>query len=112
MDYRQFIARHYESDADVTVSVTPCDETAASDFGLLKTDESGRIVEFKEKPKGDDLQTMRVDTSKLGLNESEALRRTFSRQWALWSSSMIDYNNCSATIPLERFRTRDNSECD
>ncbi len=77
MDYRQFIARHYESDADVTVSVTPCDETAASDFGLLKTDESGRIVEFKEKPKGDDLQSMRVDTSKLGLTEIEALRRPF-----------------------------------
>ena len=77
MDYRQFITRHYESDADVTVSVTPCDEVAASDFGLLKTDESGRIIEFKEKPKGDELQSMRVDTSKLGLNEIEALRRPF-----------------------------------
>jgi glucose-1-phosphate adenylyltransferase len=77
MDYRQFLERHYESDADVTVSVTPCDEAAASDFGLLKTDESGRIIEFKEKPKGDDLQSMRVDTSKLGLSEAEALRRPF-----------------------------------
>ncbi|HEV7474387.1 MAG TPA: sugar phosphate nucleotidyltransferase, partial [Pyrinomonadaceae bacterium] len=77
MDYRQFIERHYESDADVTVSVTPCDEEAATDFGLLKTDETGRIVEFKEKPKGDDLQSMRVDTSKLGLNEAEASRRPF-----------------------------------
>ena len=63
MDYRQFLERHWESDADVTVSVTPCDEAAASDFGLLKTDESGRIVEFKEKPKGDELQSMRVDTT-------------------------------------------------
>ena len=77
MDYRQFIERHYESDADVTVSVTPCDEAAASDFGLLKTDESGRIVEFKEKPKGDDLQSMRVETNKLGLSEAEAIRRPF-----------------------------------
>ena len=77
MDYRQFLARHYESDADVTVSVTPCDEGAASDFGLLKTDESGRIIEFKEKPKGDELQSMRVDTSKLGLSASEAVGRPF-----------------------------------
>jgi glucose-1-phosphate adenylyltransferase len=77
MDYRQFITRHFESDADVTVSVTPCDETAASDFGLLKTDASGRIVEFKEKPKGDDLQSMRVDTTKLGLSEAEAVGRPF-----------------------------------
>jgi glucose-1-phosphate adenylyltransferase len=77
MDYRKFLARHNESDADVTVSVTPCDELAASDFGLLKTDESGRIVEFKEKPKGDELQSMRVDTSKLGLSEAEAIGRPF-----------------------------------
>ena len=77
MDYRQFLNRHYESGADVTVSVTPCDEVAASDFGLLKTDESGRIVEFKEKPKGDDLQAMRVDTKNFGLSESEAAGRPF-----------------------------------
>jgi glucose-1-phosphate adenylyltransferase len=77
MDYRQFLERHYDSDADVTVSVTPCDEFAASDFGLLKTDESGRIIEFQEKPRGDELQSMRVDTSKLGLSEAEALGRPF-----------------------------------
>jgi glucose-1-phosphate adenylyltransferase len=77
MDYKKFLTRHYESDADVTVSVTPCDEIAASDFGLLKTDDSGRIVEFKEKPKGAELQSMRVDTSKLGLNEAEAIGRPF-----------------------------------
>src|SRR6185436_4570395 len=77
MDYRLFLQRHYESDADVTVSVTPCDEAAATDFGLLKTDGTGRIVEFKEKPKGDELQTMRVDTTRLGLSEAEASARPF-----------------------------------
>jgi len=77
MDYRQFLNRHYESGADVTVSVTPCDEVAASDFGLLKTDDTGRIIEFKEKPKGDELQAMRVDTKNFGLTESEALGRPF-----------------------------------
>src|SRR5919198_2046811 len=48
MDYRQFLARHHDTDADVTVSVIPCPAAQASDFGLLKTDQSGRIVEFKE----------------------------------------------------------------
>ncbi|HWN10194.1 MAG TPA: glucose-1-phosphate adenylyltransferase [Pyrinomonadaceae bacterium] len=77
MDYRQFLARHWDSDADVTVSVTPCDEAAATDFGLLKADASGRIVEFKEKPKGEELQSMRVDTTQLGLNATEAVARPF-----------------------------------
>lgn len=30
----------------------------ASDFGLLKIDQSGKIIQFSEKPKGDDLKAM------------------------------------------------------
>ena len=77
MDYRQFLQRHHESNADVTVSVIPCEARAASEFGLLKTDENGRIVEFKEKPKGDELLSMQVDTTKLGLDANEATRRPY-----------------------------------
>jgi len=77
MDYREFLERHYQTNADVTVSVIPCEARSASEFGLLKTDETGRIVEFKEKPKGDDLNAMRVDTTTLGLDANEAQRRPF-----------------------------------
>jgi len=77
MDYRKFLARHYETDADVTVSVIPCSKDAAEDFGLLKTDSKGRITEFKEKPKGDALEEMRVDTTDFGLSSEEASARPF-----------------------------------
>ena len=77
MDYREFLERHHQSNADVTVSVIPCEARSASEFGLLKTDETGRIVEFKEKPKGDDLLSMQVDTTRLGLDASEAQRRPY-----------------------------------
>ena len=77
MDYRDFLARHHNSNADVTVSVIPCEAKPASEFGLLKTDESGRIIEFKEKPKGDELLSMQVDTTQLGLDAAEAARRPF-----------------------------------
>ena len=77
MDYREFLERHNQTGADVTVSVIPCEPGPASEFGLLKTDETGRIVEFKEKPKGDDLNSMRVDTTTLGLDAVEAQRRPF-----------------------------------
>jgi glucose-1-phosphate adenylyltransferase len=77
MDYREFLERHYQTNADVTVSVIPCEARSASEFGLLKTDETGRIVEFKEKPQGDDLNSMRVDTTTLGLDANEAQRRPF-----------------------------------
>jgi glucose-1-phosphate adenylyltransferase len=77
MDYRNFLARHYESNADVTVSVIPCSAKEAEEFGLLKTDASGRIIEFKEKPKGEALEEMRVDTTSLGLSAEEAAARPF-----------------------------------
>jgi glucose-1-phosphate adenylyltransferase len=77
MDYREFLARHYETDADVTVSVIPSDPISASEFGLLKTDQSGRIIEFKEKPKDKELESMLVDTTTLGLSAEEASRRPF-----------------------------------
>ncbi len=77
MDYRHFLERHHDTKADVTVSVIPCEAGPASEFGLLKTDENGRIVEFKEKPKGDELRAMEVDTTRLGLDAKEAARRPF-----------------------------------
>ena len=77
MDYRKFINRHLESNADVTVSVIPSDYEHASSFGLLKTDDQGRIIEFREKPPADQLDAMRVDTTKLGLSHDEAERRPF-----------------------------------
>ncbi len=77
MDYSKFIAHHKEKNADVTVSVIPTDHSRASGFGLLKTDDQGRIIEFSEKPPADELEAMRVDTSKLGLSAEESEQRPF-----------------------------------
>nr|GFA19847.1 glucose-1-phosphate adenylyltransferase small subunit, chloroplastic/amyloplastic [Tanacetum cinerariifolium] len=44
----------------------------ATAFGLMKIDEEGRIIEFAEKPKGDQLKAMKVDTTILGLDEERA----------------------------------------
>jgi glucose-1-phosphate adenylyltransferase len=77
MDYRKFLKRHFETDADITVSVIPIPPDSAGEFGLLKVDNAGRIVEFREKPKGEALEAMRVDTTSLGLSADEALRRPY-----------------------------------
>jgi glucose-1-phosphate adenylyltransferase len=77
MDYRDFVARHYETNADVTLSVTAARPEDASGFGLVKIDETGRVVEFSEKPTGAALENMRVDTTRLGLSPEQAERRPF-----------------------------------
>ncbi|RZS25998.1 hypothetical protein BHM03_00059288 [Ensete ventricosum] len=62
MDYEKFIQAHRETNADITVAALPMDEKRATAFGLMKIDEEGRIIEFAEKPKGDQLKAMMVET--------------------------------------------------
>jgi glucose-1-phosphate adenylyltransferase len=51
MDYGILAAAHWETGADITVAVQPVHRDEASRFGLLKSDDTGRIVDFAEKPK-------------------------------------------------------------
>ena len=77
MDYRHFVERHCETRADITLTVVPVDESRASEFGLMKIDRSGRVQSFSEKPKGEALKAMAVDTTVLGLTADEAKRSPY-----------------------------------
>ncbi|OKH28093.1 glucose-1-phosphate adenylyltransferase [Chroogloeocystis siderophila] len=77
MDYRLFVQRHRDTNADITLSVVPMDERRASDFGLMKINDSGRVVDFSEKPKGEALRQMQVDTSILGLTGDQARQKPY-----------------------------------
>jgi len=77
MDYRKFLQRHDDSNADITIAVIPIAPDSASEFGLLKTDNDGRVIEFREKPEGEALEAMRVDTTALGLSAEEAQARPY-----------------------------------
>jgi len=50
MDVKQMLEKHIEYEADVTVAANVVPVSEASQFGCIKTDASGRIVEFYEKP--------------------------------------------------------------
>lgn len=74
MDYMDFVQKHMDSGADITVSCAPVDDSRASDYGLIKIDKTGHIVQFSEKPKGADLESMKVDTTVFRLSRKEAMR--------------------------------------
>ncbi|MGH7200783.1 MAG: sugar phosphate nucleotidyltransferase, partial [Planctomycetaceae bacterium] len=62
MDYGQMFKTHQQSGADVTIAAMPVDRQAARGFGIMRLDETGRIVGFLEKPKTDDeLKMVRTD---------------------------------------------------
>ncbi|CAA2995052.1 glucose-1-phosphate adenylyltransferase large subunit 3, chloroplastic amyloplastic [Olea europaea subsp. europaea] len=77
MDYMEFVQNHWQSGADITLSSLPIDDSRASDFGLMKIDNKGRVLSFSEKPKGDDLKAMAVDTTVLGLSRDEAEKKPY-----------------------------------
>ena len=77
MDYSLFINRHRETNADITLSVVPVDEKRASAFGLMKIDPHGRIIDFCEKPSGELLRKMQVDTTILGLSADKARQNPY-----------------------------------
>jgi glucose-1-phosphate adenylyltransferase len=99
MDYRQFLARHFETGADVTISAIPCRRDEAEDFGLLKTDETGEIVEFREKPSGEALEQMRVDTTQFGLTDEDAATRPFLASMGIY---VFDYKRLVDLLCADR----------
>lgn len=51
MDYRAMLRDHLEADADISLSVLPCSEDEIGEFGAVRVDETGEVVEFREKPR-------------------------------------------------------------
>ena len=50
MNYDNMLDYHKETGADATIAVIEVPMKEASRFGIMNTDEDGRIVEFEEKP--------------------------------------------------------------
>ncbi len=63
MDYREMLKVHEEENADLTVATIPVTAKDATDFGIMKTDESGKIESFVEKPPAEELDKWASETS-------------------------------------------------
>lgn len=50
MDYSLMLDYHKKKEADATIAVIEVPIEDASRFGIMNTDQSGRIIEFEEKP--------------------------------------------------------------
>ncbi len=50
MNYAKMLAEHKANNADATIAVIGVPMKEASRFGIMNTDEAGRIIDFEEKP--------------------------------------------------------------
>jgi glucose-1-phosphate adenylyltransferase len=75
MDFRQIIAEHAETEADITVATIPVPRSRAGAFGIMQIDPTMRITRFEEKPKEPAaLDSLRVGgpiQERLGLSPQE-----------------------------------------
>ena len=51
MDFRDMFASHEKSGGDVTIAAVPVVSQQASELGIMRLDDTGRVVGFLEKPK-------------------------------------------------------------
>jgi len=61
MDYAQMIETHRNSGADVTIAALPVDRETAPALGIMRTDETGKVVGFLEKPKPEEIDMVAMD---------------------------------------------------
>ena len=62
LDFRDMIATHEWSGADVTIAAVPVHGKDASGLGVMRLDDTGRVVGFLEKPKTEqELDLVRTD---------------------------------------------------
>ena len=62
----------------------------------MKIDEQGRVVDFSEKPDGEALRQMQVDTTVLGLSAEEALQKPY-----IASMGIYIFKKASAVRPAQ-----------
>src|ERR1017187_2218409 len=77
MDFRNIIAQHIESDADITVATIPVTRRQSESLGIMQINEERRITRFVEKPKDpavqDSLRLQRDWHGKLGITDEREL---------------------------------------
>jgi len=54
MDFREMIATHRNSGADVTIAAVPVYSRQAAGLGIMRIDETARVVGFLEKPQSEE----------------------------------------------------------
>lgn len=77
MDYNKFIDFHLQKKADISISVYPVHYDQAPQFGVMKVNKDGQIVDFCEKPKElQELDKMKVPEEAFQQFQLDAAGRT------------------------------------
>ena len=103
MDFGAMLKTHQANKADVTISALPIDDGAASAMGIMRVDDSGRVVGFLEKPQTQkDLDLVRTDPAWIDAQGVVSRGRT-----CLASMGIYLFNRKTLIDALEKTSYRD-----
>jgi glucose-1-phosphate adenylyltransferase len=103
MNFREMLETHRQSRADVTISAQPIQSSQASAMGIMRVDESGRVVGFLEKPKtAEERDLVRTDPAWIDAQGVESRGRT-----CLASMGIYLFNRKILVDALEKTPYRD-----
>ncbi len=103
MDYRRMIAAHHEAQADVTIAAIPVDASQATALGIMRCDETGRVVGFLEKPQTrDELELVRTEPYWIDARGIHSRGRSF-----LASMGIYLFNRQTLVDALQKTNYRD-----
>ena len=78
MNYKKLLKTHITAGADVTISAVPVLKEQASALGIMRLDDSGRVVGFLEKPQTDEeLTHVRTDPAWIDAREIRSQGREY-----------------------------------
>jgi len=116
MDFREMLETHEKAGADVTIASVPVHSKDASGLGIMRLDDTGRVVGFLEKPKTEDeLEHVRTDPAWIDAQGIESNGREclasmgiylFNRQTLLDALEMTDYTDFGKEVFPASIRSR------
>ncbi len=104
MDFRKMLETHIRTGADVTIGAVPVPRAAASELGIMRLDDSGRVVGFLEKPKSaEELEHVRIDPCWLRDHGIEPQEREFLASMGIYLFSRPRLCDCLEKTSYQDF---------
>jgi glucose-1-phosphate adenylyltransferase len=94
MDFQDMIRNHVECKADATIATLPVAEFEARSCGIMRIDDSGRVIDFEEKPKTPEkLDRVRTEPASLARYGIDAAGRPYLASMGIYlfnRSTMVE----------------------
>ncbi len=116
MDFEKMIDTHRKSGAAVTIAAMPVARKDASELGVMRVDDGGRVIGFVEKPQNDDeIDMVRTDPSWIDAHGVESHGREclasmgiylFNRDALVEALTLTDYQDFGREVFPATFRSK------